>query len=482
MRVLIFTLAYRNEYALSSGTISDAVSWAQYWTDRDPTLHVYLVVPDRDDVAWDTEFLVDAASGDYPQITIIEARRPEDTLGIRGFSDDELAAVETEWDEHGGYFDVVIDQRRKGRDRLVQFLTTLMQTKRCQKRPFRVVDYVHDVYAPYMFGYNQDFPFELHGRQEFYGMTYSDRIWFSAESNERDVAKYGSRHLPQATVKDIFDRSRIVHTPLDISMSDAQFSASPRYLHIAGDAGVEKRNPDVVLEVSNFLYGRFDIETILTTRKSELPPIFKDVDHIHVHKSCPYETYRRQIGRGDIVLCVSKNDTEARTMFEQAAGGQVLLCWNRPWLYDQLPTDYALTIDHKDDMKKLAYWAVSNWDEAVAETKRGMEVVETRRGKENVGNRTYDDMRMLVDEKLAEFSLDGYVGTEIVEKAADSISEGEFTIETLNDRTQYFTDSGATLLDIYFESRMNLVDALRRLGYVDTGERTPRFRKAGKQV
>ncbi|WP_276302306.1 hypothetical protein [Halorussus lipolyticus] len=66
-----------------------------------------------------------------------------------------------------------------------------------------------------------------------------------------------------------------------------------------------------------------------------------------------------------LAVCASEYETMARTPFEQAASGQVLVIRDELWIHDCVPDDYRFAGD-PEELGELAAEAVEHWGQARA--------------------------------------------------------------------------------------------------------------------
>lgn len=125
-----------------------------------------------------------------------------------------------------------------------------------------------------------------------------------------------------------------------------------------------------------------------------------------------------------------------------------------------------------DRLGDLAVSAVEHWPAAVAETRRLVDRLRRERRPSAVGRRTYADLRARVERKRHAYDGASPPEREIV----DQVVSGE-SADAIAERTAAHTDDGRPLPDDQDSAYIDLVYALRSLGYADTGEPgTPVFR------
>jgi hypothetical protein len=155
-----------------------------------------------------------------------------------------------------------------------------------------------------------------------------------------------------------------------------------------------------------------------------------------------------------------------------------MIALDRPWLYDQVPDDYPLITGSKTDgMKKLAAWAVQNWDEATQLTADMMESVTEVRSTETIGEKTLDDLHGRVQERVDDHSIRM---EEVLEDSIAYCNNDEVTIEEIEEASTKFTDNGSKITDLFHYPIPDLVLDLRCMGYEDVGGPDPTFEKTGR--
>jgi hypothetical protein len=179
----------------------------------------------------------------------------------------------------------------------------------------------------------------------------------------------------------------------------------------------------------------------------------------------------------------------ARTPFEQAASGQVLVLRDEPWIYDCVPADYRFAGD-PEELGDLAAEAVVDWDAAVRENRRLVAHAARVRDPDRSARRTLRDLRERVEQKRERYDLgpaDAPVRAALADASADVAAPSQtrsraeargsaddaparaISIDDLRARTTQFTDDGKPVTDREDYALADLVYALRSLGYRDAG-------------
>ena len=474
MRALIVPELYRPDNATANGTLNDAVSLVERWLDVDPTLHVYWLLPPRETADYDRSYVL----ADRERVTLIEAEpfmhgdEHEAAFSETGYSEAEFDAIREAIFEPGGYLDAVIDQRVTGRYDLFKWVQELGDHRTADVRPTTLIANVHDLRLP----------FKRHGREyaddrptkvELGAALVADRLWFKAGVDARRMREYGADVLAEGVLDDLLGEAVETGSPIDFSAYEESYRDEPRYLHVAG-SGWGKKNPDRVLDVGERLHEELGVRTLMTNMDPILPA-FREREFVDAYPEADRETFERALRAGDLTVCASDHETMARTPFEQAASGQVLVIRDEPWIDDCVPDDYPLTGD-MDELGDLAVDAVENWADAVAANRRLVEHVERVRSPERAGRRTHVDLRELVERRCDEYA--GKPADEAV-RAALARLDAPVGLSALNERTAAHTADGAPVLAADDYARTDLVCALRALDYRDTGTSgTPAFAPA----
>lgn len=505
MRVLFVPELYRPDEPSANGTLADAVTWVEGWLDRDPSLHVYwLVAPEVPD---------DALLADHEQVTAIRAEPfgpPEsdadgpsasdsavaeslasdsapakslasdsaaadaDLFTEGGYSWAELAALKRAIYDRGAYLDAVVDQRRTGRFDLHKWLCQQTDQWAADVAPFDVVVNVHDLQVPRKYRYcSYRGPFQ--GRMEMAGALFADGIWFKAGVDADRLHDHATDFFRPEVVDAAVDDALETGSPIDFSGFEESYADRPEYLHLAGSLWA-KKHADRLLEVAERLHDEFGIETLLTSMEP-IPDEYVEAratgpgeaDWVHAYPEADRETYETALQRGDLAVCASEYETMARTPFEQAASGQVLVLRDEPWIYDCVPEDYRFAGD-PDELGDLAVRVVRNWDEAVRENRRLVEHVREVRDPDRSARRTLRDLRERVGSKREAYELgpkDAPVRAALA-GAGDAETDG-IGLRDLRERTANHTDDGRPVTESADYALADLVYALRSLGYRDAG-------------
>ncbi|RBI61643.1 glycosyltransferase family 1 protein [halophilic archaeon] len=465
MRVLIVPELYRPDDATANGTLNDAVTWVEQWLEHDESLHVYWLLAPLESANYDREYVL----ADRERVTLLEAEpymadsEYGDAFSESGYAERELAAVREGIYDEGGYVDVAIDQRVTGRFDLYKWLLRLGDHETADVQPVELVANVHDLRLPFK-RHGALYPNDAPMKTEMAGATVADGVWFKAGVDEERMADYGRDVLAEEPLSDALDDALATGSPLDFERFEESYADSPEWLHVAG-SGWGKKNPDVMLDVAETLYEEFGVRTLLTNM-DPIVDAFAEREYVRAVPECSRERYERALDRGDIAICASDHETMARTPFEQAASGQVLLLRDRPWIYDCVPEDYDLVAD-LDDLGALAVRAVERWEEAVAENRRMVEHVRTVRSPERCGRRTYDDLRRRVASRRERVDP----GPDL-RRALDGVRS--VALDELRGRVTDDDGDPVALADLVF--------GLRALGYRDAGNPgTPVFRTVAER-
>jgi len=495
MRVLVVPELYRPSDATANGTLNDAVVWVDEWLDLDPDLHVYWLLAPPDVANYDPEYV----HADRDRVTLVAAepfmhgRDHQSAFTESGYSEDQLAALREATYDRLGYVDVVVDQLRRGRADLRKWLLALDGHRVGQPWPVSVIANVHDLQLPFKYaatGWRDEFQ----RRTEVTDAVLSDGIWFKAGVDAEGLGEYGREFLRESVVDAALDDAVHTGSPIDFSQFEAAFADDPEWLHVAGSAW-EKKQIGVVMEIAELLHDRFGIRTVMTSMGS-IPDEYADLPWVEAHPRATRVEFEAALRQGDLCVSATEYETLARTWFEQAGSGQVLVARNQPWLYDAVPRDYGLA-GPIEDLPDLAVWAVDHWDEAVAETRRMLDHVREARDPERSGRETYDDVADRVAATVAAYDPDdndAVVGATLdamsdgdVAGEGDATGDGDVTdddavarrvaLDDLNRETAAYTDEGEPLLD--GECALSeVVFALRQRGYADVGNPgTPVFER-----
>ncbi|WP_276302016.1 hypothetical protein [Halorussus lipolyticus] len=476
MRVLIVPELYRPDDATANGTLNDAVVWVETWLDIDPDLHVYWLLAPPETANYDPEYV----HADRERVTLVEAdpfmhgHRHQGAFTESGYSEGQLEALAEATYDQLGYVDVVVDQLRRGRADLAKWLFALDGHRVGHPWPVEIITNVHDLQLPFKYagtGWRNGFQRDT----ELTESILSDGMWFKATVDWEGMAEYGSELLQESVVDSALDAAIQTGSPIDFSQFEDEYAERPEYLHVAGSIW-DKKQVGTVMNLAELLYEKFGIRTVMTSM-SRIPAEYADLPWVEAYPKASRDEFESALRKGDLCISATEYETLARTWFEQAGSGQVLIARNQPWIYDAIPRDYGLagTID---ELPELAVWAVENWDEAVAESKRMLEYTKKIRDPVQSGQRTYDDMADRTAEKVAEYAPDENDAT--IGDALEALGD-EFALDELNRKTAEFTGDGEPILS--GECALSeVVYALRRRGYADTGNPgTPTFEKREKR-
>lgn len=474
MRVLVVPELYRRTDAPACGTLADAVAWVREWLRLDGRLHVYWLLPPRDVAGYDAESVL----ADRERVTLLEAEAylgqtdRADLFTESGYSADQLRALRAQLAERSAYVDVVVDQLRSGRFVLYKWLLEDADQWTADVRPFDIVANVHDLQLPFKYRYCS-YRNEFQSRMEICAATFADGVWFTAGVDRRRMRQRAHEFLRPDVADAALDDAVTAGSPLDFSRFEQSYADEPRRFHVAGSFWA-KKHADRLLDVGRRLHERFGIQTILTSM-DPIPGPYRDLPWVDAFPEASQETYEWALRRGDLAVCASEYKTMARTPFEQAASGQVVVFRDEPWVYECAPDDYPLA-GPPEALADLAVSAVESWDDAVAAARGLVDRAQEVRSPERSGGRTYADLRRRVDDKRDTY--DGGKRVEVVERTLDGVAP-PVAIDDLVERTSAHTDDGRALTDHESYAFIDLVYTLRALGWVDVGNPgTPAFAPA----
>ena len=464
MRILVTPEVYRPDDLTANGTVNDAATWVGEWLKRDPRLHVYWLLPPRDDAGYDASLV----HADRDRVTLIEApgfMRGADRGGMfteGGYSRDQLRALRREIYDAGGYVDVAVDGRRAGRTTLYKWLLDGVDQWAADVSPVDVVVDVHDLQVPFKHRYC-DYRNEFQWRMEAAAAVFADGIWFKAGADADQLRARAPDFLDDDAVESALSDAVETGSPIDLSGFEESYADRPEWLHVAGSLW-DKKCADRVLAVAEALFEAYGVRTLLTSM-AEIPDDYRRLDFVDAYPEADRDTYERVLERGDLAICASEYETMARTPFEQAASGQVLLLRDEPWIDDCVPDDHPLTAD-VDALADLAARAVEHWDDAIAANRRLVDHVREVRSPERAGRVTYRDLRRRVEIKTERYAVDS---ADAPVTAALAEFDGPVSLANLDAATADHAPDGRPVTDHDDYARTDLIYALRSLGYRDTG-------------
>lgn len=469
MRVLLVPEIYRTP-ASACGTLQDAILWVEDWLDRDPHLHVYWLLPPAEEAGYEPEDV----HANAERVTLIEAEdmaRSAGGSGDRvltdaGYAGAQLDALRGAIHERGGYVDVVVDQLRAGRFALRQWLLALGDNPWAgQLPPFEIVANVHDLQlARKHRGCAHRDPAQ--GELEVVHAALADGIWFTAGVDAEGWRRRAHDLLRSSLVEDAWQQATTIASPLELSSFEERYAEEPSTLHLAGSFW-EKKRTDRLLAVAEHLHAEHGVETVLTSM-DPLPETIPEAEWLEAHGQASRATYRRALEAGDVAVCASSYETMARTPFEQAASGQVLLARQAPWIRECIPEGHPL-VAPLDALDALASAVVEDWANAVAANRRLVHHLRCTRSPQRVGERTHRDLRARVDARLRRFEAPSLVAR--VEEATEAVG----TPARLDAVLAYDGEDGS-LAEREDVTRTDVVHALRVAGFADRARSpTPRF-------
>lgn len=476
MRVLVVPEVYRPSDATASGTLRDAIAWVEYWLERDPRVHVYWLLPPRSQA----DYARGDVLADRERVTLLEAEGvdavsadgtpTDDTPTDAGYTPAQLDVIRDEIFDAGAYLDAVVDQLRNGRPLLSEWLLAHVDHWATTVRPFDVIANVHDLQVPFKYRYcSHRNHYQLW--MECAAVAFTDGRWFTADCDRRRFREWAPTVLRPDVVAHADAASRSIGSPLDVDSFDETYADEPRTFHVAGSLWA-KKHVEEVLSIGETLAERYGIETVLTSMES-IPEDVHSPDWLTAYPNADRETYEGALSAGDLTVCASEYETMPRTPFEQAASGQVLVLRDEPWVAECVPTNHPLVVDF-EDLGERATWAVEHWQTAVDANRRLVEYTRRTRRPAAVGERTYEDLRARIDRKRRAFDPSDRT-RRLVEQVVDGV-DGGVSLDAVDAQAAKYTADGRPLTADADCAYIDIVYALRSLGYADTGAPgTPRF-------
>ncbi|PSQ49401.1 hypothetical protein BRD15_03420 [Halobacteriales archaeon SW_6_65_15] len=117
------------------------------------------------------------------------------------------------------------------------------------------------------------------------------------------------------------------------------------------------------MEIAELLHEKYGIRTVMTSM-SQIPAEYAELPWVEAHSKASRTEFEDALRKGDLCISATEYETLARTWFEQAGSGQVLIARNQPWIYDAILRDYELA-GPLEELPDLAIWAVEHWDEDI---------------------------------------------------------------------------------------------------------------------
>lgn len=471
MRVLLAPEVYsRHDRLEYNQMLTDMASWVDAWLELDPNVHIYWMLPEKDDVPYDDEFVND----DSDRVTVFNCRRffqGTTSKKVVSYSEDELEQIKAEKKQNYGYFDIVVPQHAGSMDLLWRFLHDTYKDAYASTAPFKMLRHL------YMFKSQWKKHTRYRNNSEtmidLAGLVYADGIWLKHEMDREEVKKNAKQYLSFDAIKNIDGRTTYAGTPVNFGEYDAQYSEEPRLIQINNTPNMDSETLEECFDICSLLYSRFGIETLLILWGEDDTEY--DQEFVNVRKVNNGEEYRNALSTADIALSATIDNVSGYRQLELMASGQVLVGLSKPWTEEYIP-DHSFTAGSTDDLKKMAFWVAKNWDEAVQKNKATVENLKERAGHEVIGKRLLDDMYEHVEETADEYSLSW--DEEVIQDSINHLGGAPFTLKELDETTAEYTDSGTKLAALFGYTLVDLVNALRAMGYEDVGGRVPTFEEA----
>lgn len=468
MRVLLIPEIYdRSGHIEGSSTVMDLANSAKAWLELDPNIHIYWMLPRKADIPYENGTF----HLDHERVTAFQRRRfnqGTEFERIDEYREEQIRDLADEKEDYMGYFDVVVNQHSESEMTLSKHLHIIFEDRYASVPSFQLVKHLIDFNAspkPHVDRYRN----ELSTWGDLNAALIADRVWSKAKWDTDLMVDTARKKLDYSVVQELDEKSRNVSSPMDFSQYDGEYSDEPQFLHLGGNSNISKKNRDVAIEVGEVLYQLFDIETVITSQ-STVESDFKEKEFTRVWEDCSFDKYLEVLSMGDICICPTRFETGGKHWFEQLASGQVFIAWDRPWLHEYFDSSYKLSSGDLDSLKKLAIWSVKNWDEAVKHSKQARDAVTDVKDHMSNGEMTLDDLYELQVTDQYELDWDDEVLTQTMDYLGTPA-----TLPEIDDASARFTDTGDNISSLFGYTQIDMVHALRTLGYVDVGGRTPTF-------
>lgn len=471
MRVLLAPEVYSAADRLEMvQQVCDMRNWVVDWLDRDPSLHVYWLVPKQRHIDYDEAFLC----ADRDRVTLLTDRRfgqGKKYKKVESWREQQLETIKREVDTHYAYFDAAIVQHAGSQDLLWRFLNDLFDETYASVAPFHLVRHLYMFKSPWRkhTRYRNDTETII----DLATLACSDEVWRKNDHDQPEVNQYGREYLSFDALNDIDDRTIDVATPIECDAYDPAFSDEPTRLQINNTANMDSDVLDAYLGIAERVYARHDIPTQITPWSDDPTEYDRDGEFLTVREVDTMTEYRDAMADADIALSGTIENVSGLRQLQLVAAGQVLVTLQRPWTAHHLPDDYPLTAGSPDEAEKLVHWALANWDAAVDHGQRLQTHLTETRDVGVIGEQTHARLQTLVDDRVDSYGLSW--DEEVIADTLAYLDRDPVPLDTLDETTKRFTDSGSKLCSLFGYTRVDLVAALRTMGYRDTGARTPAF-------
>lgn len=471
MRILIAPELYGANDRLENNTmIMDMAVQVGEWLEQDPNVHVYWMLPREEDIKHYDESVV---HGDHERVTIFNRRRfGQNTASkkVDSWTEEQLEDLRETIRSKEGWFDVVISLHPESQDLLWRYLHDAYRHTYTSLEPFSLVYYCWNFNSEYK-GHSR---YRNHSPvlMDLTAASVADDVWVKHEWDHEDLISHARTYMSYDIVKEIDDKSRYMSMPVNFDAYDPEFSDEPTTFHLNDTLNMESEHIEEIIDIAGQLYARYDIEMIITSDEDNFDDDLKRREYVTFFQNPGSQRYRNILSRADIGLSITLDESQGIRPIEQLASGQVLVPVRRPWVNEFLD-DYKFTASGLDDGLKYLSWIVNNWDEAVEEAKSAQETLKQNCSSEEIAQESLDRMYDLVDERTAEY--DFTFDQNLLSETLDDLGDGPHTLNRIDEVTARYTDSGSKLTNIFGYTMVDMIAALRKMGWHDTGAAEPAF-------
>lgn len=474
MRVLCAPELYAGHERIENNIpVMDLAQQVKYWLELDENLHVYWMLPGEQHLDYYNESFV---HGDHDRVTIFNERRfgqGSTSRKVDSWREEQLEDLRDTIRKAKGWFDVVITQHCESQDLLWRYLHDAYRHDYTSVEPFSLVYNVWQFNSEHK-GHSR---YRNHSPvlMDLTAASVADEVWAKHEWDMDDMLNHARTYLSYDMVKDIDDKTRYMSMPVDFESYECEWGKEPQTLHLNDTLNMDSAHIEPIIDMGERLYAMYDIEMVITSQDDNVDDDLKK-EFVTFHENPQFEQYKKILRRSDIGISATLDETPGIRPIEQLASGQVLVPVRRPWVDEFIGSDYKFVSSNLEQAFKYLSWSVSNWAQAKKHARSGLSQAKRTCSAKEIAKESLQRMRDLNEQRTAEYSFTW--DEDVLRATLNRLGgDGPHDLATINRKSEKETDSGNRILNIFGYTLADMIAALRKLGYKDTGAKKPAFVK-----
>jgi hypothetical protein len=202
------------------------------------------------------------------------------------------------------------------------------------------------------------------------------------DCDKKSFLNLANKYLSSSTIRQKWDRLRVVRPILDwsqvdrrasdyVCQRDARRKTGVIHLFHGGTFEGKRHIPEMVDLIEKLFSSGLDARLVLKTQWTEERASGKNFPaRVLAEYGVMRERYLETLGDGDILLCTPNYEGTGLAYMEAVRSGQIPVFLNRPWIRERVPEWYPYFAGSVDSMGKVIHHIIGNLDEARVHAKR----------------------------------------------------------------------------------------------------------------